>query len=630
MNKTFLILVIFALSTLATSNWGCSSTMPVSNIKVDEFKGVSQIKKGEKASLKWSFFNAEKVRIKELQRNYNPIDSVNVSTDSNSIFNFVITKGTDTLTLQWRVFVDEKDETSIEITKLSEISDFAKPSYINSEYFRGTQSAKAVSTIKNLKVMRHEFPYKGMNFVRINALILDEFGNYVSGLSDSGSNVANVIAETGCLSIIRKSNIKSLAEISESDDVNVDFALLLDNSAIAGDYYPIYDEISSLLKSSSPNDRFALYNFNQNFKENIPLKSIKEINDSDIIASKAGGFSAIFKSLKFTIDKLNNSKIDKHKRVITLIAYSTDNASIIYDRNDIIEQALVAGIPIYVVAIGNAVDSYSLRSLAELSGARYYELEESELETIPLILNEIMFSQKHFYRFDIPVDSEISNTCSKISTNIEITSNNITIKDTLQFSRVKDRHEFNYMAIASFNPRDTLVPDEFNEPIETLADVMLRNPSIAVELIGNAAIEGDNRYCMSLGLRRAQAVRRLLIQLGVDPSKIRVRSDGSNNPLYYLQESIWMQYYNRRVELRWLDPSLLPFEIIAQIKETETDALSEVEKWEDKGYRSYFERYLQNNIPVYRVKIWGYPTLIDAEKTAKKLSSDNGYPFIVQ
>jgi len=39
---------------------------------------------------------------------------------------------------------------------------------------------------------------------------------------------------------------------------------------------------------------------------------------------------------------------------------------------------------------------------------------------------------------------------------------------------------------------------------------------------------------------------------------------------------------NRRVECRWIDPSLLPYEIRAEKVNTEQEALSMIEKWEKK------------------------------------------------
>ncbi len=98
--------------------------------------------------------------------------------------------------------------------------------------------------------------------------------------------------------------------------------------------------------------------------------------------------------------------------MIVLVAYSTDNASIIYDRNDIIDLAISRDIPVYVVGVGNAVDSYSLSSVANLTGAKYYNVDENELDNISLIFNEIIFAQKSGYQFDVPVSADQTGGCT--------------------------------------------------------------------------------------------------------------------------------------------------------------------------------------------------------------------------
>jgi hypothetical protein len=53
-------------------------------------------------------------------------------------------------------------------------------------------------------------------------------------------------------------------------------------------------------------------------------------------------------------------------------------------------------------------------------------------------------------------------------------------------------------------------------------------------------------------------------------------------------------------------------------------------KWEDRGYRSYFDRYIVENHIVYRVKIWGFSTANDAEKEAAKLANKYDGYFAVE
>jgi outer membrane protein OmpA-like peptidoglycan-associated protein len=628
MNKTFTKLFILIIFTSSALILGCSSTKPASKIIAAEFKGISQIKRGESASLKWKFENAQNVRIAEKQRNFSPEDSTSIKTDSSDSFTFVATNGADTLVIPWKIYVYDQIK-DLETGPLSENTKNQKSSFINSKYLSGVKKYQSGSPLEYLKLMRYYYPFENKNLIRAKVLVLDEFGNYVSGYGTKESDFITMNAQIGCSDNFKSSPVTGFTEILPTHNEGVDFALILDNSSIAGDYFPIYDQIESFTHSLDSNDRFGLYSFNQNFKESISLRNSSLVSEMVVKPEKCVGLSAIFKSLKNCIDIVSKDRESRQKAIV-LIAYSTDNASIIYDRNDIIDLAKSKDIPVYVIGIGNAVDSYSLSSVANLSGARYYEIEESQINDLPLIFNEILFSQKSHYQFDITVPAEQTGGCSVIHTKMEFVTASTNSVDSLTIPAIRQRHEFNYMAVASFAQGDTVLTEDYHEPVLQLANILKKNPKLSIELIGNSSIEGNDKVSYTLGMKRVQQVRKLLIQLGADPSKIRIRSDGSNNPIYYLQDAAWMQYYNRRVELRWLDPELLPYEVIAQVNETETEALANVEKWEDRGYKAYYERFLQSNIPVYRVKLWGYANLQEAEKLAKKLTQDYGMTFVVQ
>ncbi|HPU23867.1 MAG TPA: SPOR domain-containing protein, partial [Candidatus Kapabacteria bacterium] len=62
------------------------------------------------------------------------------------------------------------------------------------------------------------------------------------------------------------------------------------------------------------------------------------------------------------------------------------------------------------------------------------------------------------------------------------------------------------------------------------------------------------------------------------------------------------------------------YEIIDNIYPSEEIAQNKVNIWKERGFKSYYERYLRNNMPYYKVKLWGYATAEEAEKVRKMLS----------
>jgi outer membrane protein OmpA-like peptidoglycan-associated protein len=593
----------------------CSSTKQTV-IKPVNFPAVSEIQLGESAVLTWHFEGADKVRIENLRRNYDPVDSITVKPDANTIYDFLAIKGQDTVLFKWHVFVKTpEDKITTGIPAPSETT----PSFLTSDYFSGTIDFSSSVKPANFRILSHEF---SKDILKLNLLVFDEFGNFIKGLDKNPRFSADLSARLVNHPSQATSNprIESFKKV-KNDNRFLDIAVLLDNSAIAGDFYPIFENLKNFFKGLDNEHRVMFRSFNQKINTSYSLQNADKFYNfiRNVGLEKASGFSAVYKSSLATLQTLS-SMASGNKPILILIAYSTDNSSLVYDRNDLVDLAVSRGIPIYIIGVGNAVDTYSLKYVSDYTGGRYYGIEDSNLFDLTKVLNEIVFANSTSCELSlvmpgtVPPDTKYSNLI------LSHTTATPRILDTLKIPKVKEQQFFRYQAVASFEQRDTVLSRDFDETISTLARVLVENPDKTVELIGNSSIEGNEEQSRQIALRRAQEVRRKLIDLGANPASVRVRSDGSSNPIYYLQNSFWAQYYNRRVELRWLLPELLPFEIITGIKDSESDALRQVEEWENIGYRSYYDRILQNNNAVYRVKIWGFKTQKDAEDTAKRLS----------
>ncbi|MPN19931.1 hypothetical protein SDC9_167306 [bioreactor metagenome] len=188
-----------------------------------------------------------------------------------------------------------------------------------------------------------------------------------------------------------------------------------------------------------------------------------------------------------------------------------------------------------------------------------------------------------------------------------------------------------YQIIASYNVGDTVVSSVFEPAISDVAEALLTNSELVLELIGNSSsVEGNEDICNKFALTRAQAIRKKLMENGVKSKQIRVSSESSYRPLFQSPKTNWQFMYNNRVEVRWLSPEEMPYEIIAGYYTSEDEALSEVTKWESKKYLAYYQRIMQNQRPAYRVLLWGYQTEDAASKEAKKLSNEYKRTFVVK
>lgn len=93
------------------------------------------------------------------------------------------------------------------------------------------------------------------------------------------------------------------------------------------------------------------------------------------------------------------------------------------------------------------------------------------------------------------------------------------------------------------------IKPEFVRGLENNARWMLDHREYQMLIEGHCDERGTNEYNMALGERRAMAARNFLIQQGVEPDRIHIKSWGEEKPIAFgHDESSWWQ--NRRAEFK--------------------------------------------------------------------------------
>lgn len=102
----------------------------------------------------------------------------------------------------------------------------------------------------------------------------------------------------------------------------------------------------------------------------------------------------------------------------------------------------------------------------------------------------------------------------------------------------------------TFDYNSNLVKGQENlDTIHAVADYMKQHPNTYVFVEGHCDERGPEAYNLSLGVRRANAVRNLLMQEGVSNDNVFTISYGKERPLFHDQhEDAWSQ--NRRAEFK--------------------------------------------------------------------------------
>ncbi|MCE9660749.1 MAG: peptidoglycan-associated lipoprotein Pal [Burkholderiales bacterium] len=95
---------------------------------------------------------------------------------------------------------------------------------------------------------------------------------------------------------------------------------------------------------------------------------------------------------------------------------------------------------------------------------------------------------------------------------------------------------------------DAVVAQEFRPLVERQAQYLVRNPSLAVAVQGNADERGSSEYNLALGQRRAQAVKSAMQLLGVKDAQVEAVSLGEEKPMATgHDDASWRQ--NRRADI---------------------------------------------------------------------------------
>jgi outer membrane protein OmpA-like peptidoglycan-associated protein len=456
---------------------------------------------------------------------------------------------------------------------------------------------------------------------------MDQFGNYINNAVKIGP-VPRWKAENTC------EGIKSLQLIRDCNESylssqNIDLGIILDNSAAAESNNTVFENIREFSQNISPTDNIMFSVFNNNYNELLPLmpaeQALPEFESMEMPPRK--GLNSMNKAIYKSIQKLNAGA--SQKKALVVITYNSDNSSVIYNANDIMKASRESNVPVYIIAVGSSVNTFILRYITQSTGSRFYAVTEDELAEIPGILREIWFAQKSYYELKLNLPNEYRNSKSIKSTlscemgeSKTLETLNINMKPLMPFSL--------FQTVCSFDYRSSDVPAEFDDNINSLAAYLKDNPAQNIELIGYSSIEGNVDYNSKVSFDRAEKVKNSLVKLGVSGSQVKTRAEGCSKPVYYLEQSAWQSSCNRRVEVRWLDSKALPYEIIAESLTNENEASSKADAWENLGYRAYYERYLVNNLPVYRIKIWGYGTYDEAVAAARELQKKYSHGFTIE
>lgn len=608
------IIRIIVLLLLASAFYSCTSSKPISSNK---FKGYSQISQGEIATMEWDFANATNVKVDLYDKQYNAIDSAKVSPNSTKDYKITAFHESDTVAYKWTVEVVNKEEKIanekpvVNETKPTTEIPVYTPNSTNSEYINGAIGPEAAPV--RIKIMHST---KNEKTLELKTIILDENGNFINGLN---SQVVDLSFIQKCKKSSNSAGDLQIQEVHKSD--GTDYSIIFDNSSVAEFNFPLLERVLNFSESLSADDRLMFSYFNHNYTEYLSLQPQKEFYDAfkGYDLPKPSGLSGLYKAAYSNLVDFT-AKVSKEKnKAIILITYSEDNSSLIYSPDDIISAAQNFGIPIFVIAVGDAFNSYTLQKIANSTGGKLYTVHTDSSHVAEHIMKEIDFALNNHYSVTLDYDNN-EKECADAYGKLILKYGEKTIEDGIVLNPTKSEFHSYYQSVAIFDAKSAEIASDYDDGIIELSNVLKNNPNYRVKLIGHSDDEGSKEFDAEISDSRANKVKEMIVGKGVDANQILTGSEGFSKPLYILGQTPWQNNFNRRVELKWINPSQAsPFEIVVEQVWTEEEAITSSEKWSKRGYHTYYDNYLIGNEPVYRVMLWGFEDEEEVKDVASKI-----------
>lgn len=605
-------LTTFIISLLIFNSCSVLEPRMKGEIEAKEFVDTYDITEGECCIISWDIKNADIIVFQT--KKYAGKDSVRVCPDDTTTYTISTANADQTKFFKVKVNVNPY------VQKIRTGSEYVSKSIDTisielSDYFVGVVPVHYNSRINKIRITRI---FEQNNGLLVNFIPLDLFGNFIEGLDFGSHNLSFQFI---------KDNTRIPCKISSVDRINNTgrnhFYFVIESSFNAQFIESIINQLRRALLTFSSSDLVTVYFVNHKVNKiiegAIPSYASLLLSSTNIapkgLNSTANGLFEVLTTINQSTDKASI------KPVVILCNFSGENSSITYTLSDVVKVARKEKVPIYTIGIGLDAKTYQLTPLANSTNAKDYILTHNEIDVMQKIFNEIYFSQKRGYRASIQPLGEIDKY---ESLNLHISTHNGEnfVEDKFNFYNKLPEIYTPFQILSLFDHLGSGLLSEYSAKVDELSELLKDNPNAQVELIGHSNFETlDDTDDSKLALDRASSIARKLIENGVNEKQIITKTKGNLNPLYYFPKVEWQVAINRRVEIRWLDPSLLPFEIIAQTAVSETEANKYVDEWEKLGYRSYYQRVVtRNQEVVYRVKIWGFATKSEVENAIRVLS----------
>lgn len=598
-------------------------------IQVQNISGYQEVPIGDTAKIFWDFLNAKYVKITGNNQVFAPKDSVNFIVYNSVRLEIIAYQSEYDSLSQYVYVVATSDKTLPEAQKVQRGPNLI-PNLLElkskepSEYFCGFSSSQ-FNSVSQLKIVRTKF-HPEKDSINLDFIILDKNGNLLYNLRKFTGDISLDVYQ-GCTSAESyRRTMEFPLELFNTRKINVHFLV---EKNLLNFFANFKDDLIDAIKYLANDDGFSLSFFGVEFEYLIQYqnfdKAYWQIKNTSINSNIE--LTATFKSLIELIEKIPDDS--NSNNILIFIGKSNDNSSLIYTYDEVIKKANEKNISLYSIIVGNECSPTLFQYISKRTFGGFYHLLWNQPKEISKVIGEIILSNKYFYSITFPNQFK-GKKCKEISLKILARQGLNQISNTYSFPVLDKTFYTDYQAVTVYKFLDTNISKEYFPILLQLANLLKKHPEVSIELIGNASIDEMPYQPELISFSRANNLRKELITLGVNPNQITIKARGTTKPLFQIEDDELTKILNRRTEIRWLHPSVLPYTIVVNTLESEELAEKEIAIWEKRGFKAYYDRILTKGEVAYRVILWGYSDFKTAEKTARAITKRFGIQTLIE
>ena len=331
----------------------------------------------------------------------------------------------------------------------------------------------------------------------------------------------------------------TLKEVTDLKPYHI--SIVLDHSGSMGHdrCVDLQDAVSLALKQSETKNKISLIKFDSEISfegKSLDSTEIQRVLYNKIGMEGFGGSTSIYDALNMSLDSLKTDTA--YRPLVILFSDGYENSSRSQDIKGIVAKAKALNVPVFTIAFGGGADEGLLRGIANETNGLFFSIyDRSEFKNL---LNNELFLLNHYYELRLlPCSFDFDKIRFE---GITEEGNRVTgeklmkgIKETVALNLNFDFDKAN------------LIPKNLDE-VKKVALYLNNNVDQNIIITGHTDNVGTVDYNIDLSIKRAESVKRALVNFGIDQKRIQVIGKGESVP-YVPNDSEENRFRNRRIEI---------------------------------------------------------------------------------